>query len=706
MKMRRLFLLAATIASGTVFAAENPLIYGPPPNFVGSKVSVEQSGSDYILRIPATSQDASTTGVLQLEGVKNYQSGFAALLGADSASVVPALQAFTTIQGFIDNITGIQAIGPYGGTLTITGNQTVSGDVTFQGLSTPGGTPPWIVGTADSAGSPNGDLNYYAFPAIPTGANPTAEVDGTVVNGVAATFMRSDAAPPLADPLTPADGDQNITGDLTTSGDLAGANLSGTNTGDLTIDSSLFLSGLMNLNGGPPQQLYLEAPTGPNLVFATQATGVALYPTFRSLVAADLPAGTTPVGANPTASVDGTVVNGVAATFMRSDAAPPLADPLTPADGTQNIAGALRTSTTITADGNATVSGGTTTLGGTQPTITTATSAFISAEPGAAGSIAVFDYQNVDGNTGGGALAGSGFAFSGWYKGKRSGGAAPTNSERILMTMQPGINGGAFTMRELVAGTGTARGIFIEAAGSADINLGTGSTQDTNVSGAAVIQGNLSFNGNGTFGNASGDTITTNAGSETIANDYAVALSGGVNGINFDSNTLSIDASNDRVGFKTAAPSSTVHVVGDIRGEATRWRDTAASNFPNTSWTLDSGGTFVLTASDAALVYIPINYEAGTTVSRIRVKWQGVNASDGVKFRIVKRDESGTATAWTVEGAQQSPATSASVTVTTYDIADFAMSTNTSYSIEVESEVVADSARLYAVGVETTFRIY
>ena len=41
--------------------------------------------------------------------------------------------------------------------------------------------------------------------SVPTGADPTAEVSSTAVNGTAGTFMRSDAAPALADtPVTPA----------------------------------------------------------------------------------------------------------------------------------------------------------------------------------------------------------------------------------------------------------------------------------------------------------------------------------------------------------------------------------------------------------------------------------------------------------------------------------------------------------------------
>jgi hypothetical protein len=59
-----------------------------------------------------------------------------------------------------------------------------------------------------------------------------------------------------------------------------------------------------------------------NVVLAGPTTGSAASPTFRALVAADLPAGTTPTGANPSATAGPAAVNGSAATFMRSDAAP------------------------------------------------------------------------------------------------------------------------------------------------------------------------------------------------------------------------------------------------------------------------------------------------------------------------------------------------------------------------------------------------
>lgn len=74
--------------------------------------------------------------------------------------------------------------------------------------------------------------------------------------------------------------------------------------------------------------LFTDQPA--NAVQAGPPSGGAAQPTFRPLVAADLPAGTTPVGANPSASVGLTPVNGTAATFMRSDGAPQLSQSISP----------------------------------------------------------------------------------------------------------------------------------------------------------------------------------------------------------------------------------------------------------------------------------------------------------------------------------------------------------------------------------------
>lgn len=58
-----------------------------------------------------------------------------------------------------------------------------------------------------------------------------------------------------------------------------------------------------------------------------------------------------------------------------------------------------------------------------------------------------------------------------------------------------------------------------------------------------TVGGDLSVTGNSTIGSASTSTVTLNAA--TVATP---------NGVNFDSNTLVIDATNNRVGVKTASP--------------------------------------------------------------------------------------------------------------------------------------------------------
>lgn len=65
-----------------------------------------------------------------------------------------------------------------------------------------------------------------------------------------------------------------------------------------------------------------------NTIFAGPTTGADAAPTFRAMVAADLVNN----GANPTGTVGATAVNGSATTWMRSDAAPPLAANLRTAD--------------------------------------------------------------------------------------------------------------------------------------------------------------------------------------------------------------------------------------------------------------------------------------------------------------------------------------------------------------------------------------
>jgi hypothetical protein len=70
---------------------------------------------------------------------------------------------------------------------------------------------------------------------------------------------------------------------------------------------------------------------------------------------------------------------------------------------------------------------------------------------------------------------------------------------------------------------------------------------------ALTVNTDLTVNGNTTLGNASGDTLTFNASTVSTPN-----------GLNFDSNTLVIDATNNRIGVGVASPSYPLDVAGTL----------------------------------------------------------------------------------------------------------------------------------------------
>ena len=87
-------------------------------------------------------------------------------------------------------------------------------------------------------------------------------------------------------------------------------------------------------------------------------------------------------------------------------------------------------------------------------------------------------------------------------------------------------------------------------------------------SGSLGVEGNSSFGGTLTFGDELVDTIEVNAASWTFANDTNFVLSGEVNGLSFDTDTLSIDAQSNRIGVGTTAPETPLEVIGTMSGTA------------------------------------------------------------------------------------------------------------------------------------------
>jgi hypothetical protein len=196
-------------------------------------------------------------------------------------------------------------------------------------------------------------------------ATPTAKVGLTAVPGSLLTAMRSDGAPPIDQAITPTwTGLHTFNAGLTVGSGAftlnahtlvltANASLSGTNTGDQAIPAGANPSvsvGLAAVNG--TATTFMRSDAAPLLSVAIVPTWTGLHTFGGGLTVS---AGTTtisghtlalsasatvggtntgdqviPAAANPTASVGLTAVNGVATTFMRSDAAPLLSQAIVP----------------------------------------------------------------------------------------------------------------------------------------------------------------------------------------------------------------------------------------------------------------------------------------------------------------------------------------------------------------------------------------
>lgn len=98
--------------------------------------------------------------------------------------------------------------------------------------------------------------------------------------------------------------------------------------------------------------------------------------------------------------------------------------------------------------------------------------------------------------------------------------------------------------------------------------------------------GNINFGASTTIGDG-GDQITIDSNGTLVINDGIVdfsaqtvdfTLNNAADSLNFDSNTLSIDASSNRVGVGTAAPDTALEVVGTVSGSALRAQDSLTSS--------------------------------------------------------------------------------------------------------------------------------
>lgn len=153
--------------------------------------------------------------------------------------------------------------------------------------------------------------------ANPTGANPTATAGPAAVNGSAATFMRSDGAPAIQKASSSLFGIVEVDGTTITASagvisavQPSGANPSGT-AGPTAVNGSA--ATFMRSDGAPAVQKASNSQFG---LVEGDGTTITIVLGVASVV------NPAPSAANPTATASDVAVNGSAATFMRSDAAP------------------------------------------------------------------------------------------------------------------------------------------------------------------------------------------------------------------------------------------------------------------------------------------------------------------------------------------------------------------------------------------------
>ena len=145
-----------------------------------------------------------------------------------------------------------------------------------------------------------------------------------------------------------------------------------------------------------------------------------------------------------------------------------------------------------------------------------------------------------------------------------SGATGTTSTNLVFSTsptlVTPTLGVASVTSVNKVAITAPATSATLTIADGVTLTVSTTNTLDQSVaSGANVTFGNIA----GTLTTAAQANITSvgtltgltvNSASITLSQDTNFVLSGGVNGVSFDTDTMSIDATNNRVGFGTTAP--------------------------------------------------------------------------------------------------------------------------------------------------------
>lgn len=331
----------------------SPVVDDLDPDIVGPDEWNDDHVSDHAFVVLGT-PPANLTGARQLAvsggllSLTDAGAGLAVTVGLTAASVVSAVQAAGQALTRVDdtNVTATLTGTPATALLqavTITmgwlGLLALSRGGTNADLSATGGTSQYLKQVSVGAAITVGVIAAADLPGTFSGfANPSASVGLAVVNGSATTAMRSDAAPPLSQAITPTWTGLHTFQKAT---DVRMVTFNGTGTGAASWsmlvvsngDLAVFDDGANNYNARFKTGGVLDIPVGFRISNAA-ASGNYLRGNGTNFVSNTIQSGDLPGSfsgfANPSASVGLAAVNGAATTAMRSDAAPALSQAIVP----------------------------------------------------------------------------------------------------------------------------------------------------------------------------------------------------------------------------------------------------------------------------------------------------------------------------------------------------------------------------------------
>ena len=169
------------------------------------------------------------------------------------------------------------------------------------------------------------------------------------------------------------------------------------------------------------------------------------------------------------------------------------------------------------------------------------------------------------------------------------------------------------------------------------------------------VAGTFGVDGDVTIGNYASDNVISKADDWTFENDTTITLDSVTDALNFDSNTLSIDALNNYVGIGTASPQYTLDVIGNIRATGSVYYEGTGGSADGTLYTkpdfVFEDNYHVMTTKEVQDFIEKENHlpwltsvkqekqENGDTTNMTRMAFETVETAENLQMQIVTLNE-------------------------------------------------------------------